>query len=453
MEKYVKVMFANKGANYEYKIGEVNIANTWNPKATSGREFGGFNYTTETCILRWLHRGDTIYDVEVPKDAENIKIDGATTIYRTNKIIVKNPRKVTDNMAYEFYQKANIPDESYAKALCAVALMGYEKTANAILDDKVNDKNVEYYLEEWNDFFNFGGDGKRDTTAPLVIDIHNKLKVIKTNNVNRYITKLDSYNFSDDVKEIFEKQIISFYNHKKHTKLPKYNVGEEVKLTNLNLIHGSRTNLEELALISKSGLIASEFYNDNKTTKKKPFVVELWQVNENISLKNWLNKYTGLTVEFYDKSGLIYKRIITPIDNLKSIIKKESGYRNYIIYQNQEQRFLPNELNNNECSVSFIVKYSNDDLLIKNDIFNTHFSKEISREILPSWYFEKYIVNRDFDNNETGREKAILFGVPASMIEGIIVSDKLKENKEYLKISELFPNCYICDRNGLVLIS
>ena len=273
------------------------------------------------------------------------------------------------------------------------------------------------------------------------------------NNVNRYITKLDSYNFSDDVKEIFEEQIRSFYNRKTHTKLPKYNVGEEVKLTNLNLIHGSRANLEELALISKSGLIASEFYNDNKTIKKKPFVVELWQVNENISLKNWLNKYTGLTVEFYDKSGLIYKRIITPIDNLKSIIKKESGYRNYIIYQNQEQRFLPNELNNNECSVSFIVKYSNDDLLIKNDIFNTHFSKEISREILPSWYFEKYIVNRDFDNNETGREKAILFGIPASMIEGIIVSDKLKENKEYLKISELFPNCYICDRKGKVLIS
>lgn len=173
------------------------------------------------------------------------------------------------------------------------------------------------------------------------------------------------------------------------------------------------------------------------TIKKKPFVVELWQVNENISLKDWLNKYTGLTVEFYDKSGLIYKRIITPIDNLKSIIKKESGYRNYIIYQNQEQRFLPNELNNNECSVSFIAKYSNDDLLIKNDIFNTRFSKEISRKILPSWYFEKYIVNRDFDNNETGREKAILFGVPVSMIEGIIVSDKLKKNKEYLKISEL----------------
>lgn len=82
-------------------------------------------------------------------------------------------------MAYEFYKKANIPEKSYARALCAVTLMGYEKTANAILKDKVNPESVDYYLEEWNDFFNFGGDGKRNTNAPLIIDIHNKLKAIK----------------------------------------------------------------------------------------------------------------------------------------------------------------------------------------------------------------------------------------------------------------------------------
>lgn len=32
-KKYVKVMFGNKGANYEYEIGKVNIANNWNLKA------------------------------------------------------------------------------------------------------------------------------------------------------------------------------------------------------------------------------------------------------------------------------------------------------------------------------------------------------------------------------------------------------------------------------------
>lgn len=87
--KYVKVMFnKTSGANdYEYKINEVNISNNWNPIAEKGRDFGGFNYTTEDCILRWLHRGDTIYDVEIPEDAENIKIDGATTIYELIKLL------------------------------------------------------------------------------------------------------------------------------------------------------------------------------------------------------------------------------------------------------------------------------------------------------------------------------------------------------------------------------
>ena len=85
--------------------------------------------------------------------------------------------ELSEKQLYSMF--TNIPEKSYARALCAVTLMGYEKTANAILKDKVNPENVDYYLEEWNDFFNFGGDGKRNTNAPLIIDIHNKLKAIK----------------------------------------------------------------------------------------------------------------------------------------------------------------------------------------------------------------------------------------------------------------------------------
>ena len=66
MSKYLKVMFGNKGVNFEYKINEVNIANNWNPTTYEPKEMGGFNFSTEDKILRWLVRGDTIYDVEVP---------------------------------------------------------------------------------------------------------------------------------------------------------------------------------------------------------------------------------------------------------------------------------------------------------------------------------------------------------------------------------------------------
>ena len=178
-KKYVKVMFGNKGAAFEYKIGEVNIANNWNPTASSGKEFGGFNYATEDCILRWLHRGDTIYDVVVPDGAENIRLEGATVVYRTNKIILANPRKVTDEMALEFYKKSNIPEKSYYKALGAVSLMNYKNTALAIFNDKINYETIDLALKEWNDFINKGGDGNRLDSNETVELISKKLNEFK----------------------------------------------------------------------------------------------------------------------------------------------------------------------------------------------------------------------------------------------------------------------------------
>lgn len=185
MDKYVKVMFdTTSGADkeLEYKMDEVNIANNWNPTAESGKDFGGFNYATEDCILRWLHRGDTVYDVEIPFDAENIKIDGSTIIYRTNKIIIKNPRKIDDELALYYYKISNIPKKSYYKALAAVSVMNYRNTAMQILKDKVNKENIDLVLEEWNDFISHGGKNDRKDLSGLVKEINDLLYEIKDNN-------------------------------------------------------------------------------------------------------------------------------------------------------------------------------------------------------------------------------------------------------------------------------
>ena len=155
MNKYIKVMFGNKGVDYEYKIDEVNVANVWNPEAKSGKEFGGFNFTTPEKLLRWLHRGDTIYDVIIPDDAIVIDVKDSATphgVFRSDKIILTNPRKVTDDIALEFYKISTIPEEAYPNALGAVAVMNYFKTAKTILKDKVNKDNINFYLSEWNDF-------------------------------------------------------------------------------------------------------------------------------------------------------------------------------------------------------------------------------------------------------------------------------------------------------------
>lgn len=159
-QKYVKVLFGTtSGANssYNYKINEVNIAPNWNPKAKSGKDFGGFNFSVPEKILRWLHRGDTIYDVTIPEDAEVIDVvDSATPhgVFRTNKIILSNPRKITDEIALELYKISTIPLEAYPKALGAISLMNYKNTAIQIINDKVNKDNVSLYLSEWNEFMN-----------------------------------------------------------------------------------------------------------------------------------------------------------------------------------------------------------------------------------------------------------------------------------------------------------
>lgn len=53
-------------------------------------------------------------------------------IYRVNKIIIKNLRKVDDELALYFYQISKIPEKSYYKALGVVTIMNYEKTSYQI---------------------------------------------------------------------------------------------------------------------------------------------------------------------------------------------------------------------------------------------------------------------------------------------------------------------------------
>ena len=172
----------SNAGGFEYKLNEINVSDSWNPEAHSGKEFGGFNFTTESCILRWLHRGSTIYDVEIPKDAETVKIEGATILFRTNKIIVKNPRKVNDDLALHYYEISNIPEKSYYKALGAVAVMNYKKTALKILKDKVNKNNINEVLEEWNEFIDHDGKNDRKDSNETVKLIERMLLEIKADN-------------------------------------------------------------------------------------------------------------------------------------------------------------------------------------------------------------------------------------------------------------------------------
>lgn len=158
MGKYLKVMFGtSSGAknDLKYKIDEINVSDNWNPTARNPEEMGGFNFSTEDKILRWLIRGDTLYDVEIPIDAEVIDCPSKSAphgVFRSNKIILHNPRKVTDEIALDLYKKSKLPELSYYKALIGCAIRGYKNTCLEIIKDKVNKNNIDLVLSEIDDF-------------------------------------------------------------------------------------------------------------------------------------------------------------------------------------------------------------------------------------------------------------------------------------------------------------
>ena len=68
MSNYVRVMdgLKSNASGEEFKLDEVITANVWNPTETEPEKMGGFNFSTEDKILRYIFRGDTIYDVIIP---------------------------------------------------------------------------------------------------------------------------------------------------------------------------------------------------------------------------------------------------------------------------------------------------------------------------------------------------------------------------------------------------
>ncbi len=154
MKKYLKLVDGVKSnaSRFEYKIGEINISDVWNPNEIDPKLMGGFNFSVENKILRWVHRGDTIYDVEIPEDAEVIDCPSQNCphgVFRSNKIILLNPRKVTEEMVMDFYFKSDLPQKTYYQCIVVMLYRNYTNVAKQIIKDKVNKENIEECINEF----------------------------------------------------------------------------------------------------------------------------------------------------------------------------------------------------------------------------------------------------------------------------------------------------------------
>lgn len=149
MSKYVRVMYDLKSdaSGKEYKLGEISEATNWYKDDGTLNPKGGFYFSTEEGIVRWLLRGDTIYDVVIPDDAIVIDESGSNIVYRTNKIIINNPKKITDEFAVELYKKSKLPETVNYRLIGILAMCGYEKASLEVIKDKVNKDNIDEVID------------------------------------------------------------------------------------------------------------------------------------------------------------------------------------------------------------------------------------------------------------------------------------------------------------------
>lgn len=154
--KYLKWAFKDNighKANQKFEIGKVITCDTWDPNNSDWDKRGGFNFTNEECALRWMSRGDTLYEVEIPSDGEVLEVRNDKTpggIIVSNKIILKNPIPISDELLISFYNKSKLPLSTYFECIGLLASRGYYDIALMIIKDKVNMNNIDLALDEFN---------------------------------------------------------------------------------------------------------------------------------------------------------------------------------------------------------------------------------------------------------------------------------------------------------------
>lgn len=191
MSKYLRLMDGNKSnaGGFEVKTDEIVVADKWNPNTMEPSEMGGFNFSTDEKIIRWIHRGDTLYDVELPEDAEVIDCPSPNCphgVFRTNKIILKNPRKLTNDMVMKFYKKSDLPDKTYYQLLVILSeYRNYVEVAEEIIKDRITKDNIDDCIDGFIDMLTNNHDG---TKSDFIYDnltengkkIYDQLLVIKS---------------------------------------------------------------------------------------------------------------------------------------------------------------------------------------------------------------------------------------------------------------------------------
>lgn len=265
--------------------------------------------------------------------------------------------------------------------------------------------------------------------------------------------------FKGKALELVLNNIELFFKDEKINK-HKYKVGEEVKLSKGTYMHGIPGLLDSFDWIMKNGLVAVDFTGNSEGKNKIKNSIGMWNIKEDMLLKDYIINYSGVTVTYTIGRGPGSKEVTKLIpyhkfDEEIEIINNDENIWTYWAEKTKEVTFLPS-LVSNKRQIAFILNMESDYAkeMIKADVWNTELDEETLKEFLDYRYYEKFLYERfNRTAQTTDRESAIMFGLPNRLIEGVLVGRKVEENKEYLEhIKSKLPDCYICNLDGKIIV-
>lgn len=263
--------------------------------------------------------------------------------------------------------------------------------------------------------------------------------------------------FQGKALELVLNNIELFYKNEKIEK-NKYQVGEEVKLKKGTYMHGIPGLLDNFDWIVENGFISNDFTEENIHNKIR-HSIGMWVIQKDCLLQEYIKNYSGFTITYTIGRGPGSKEVtkLIPYHKFDEETEKINNDENIWMYwgdQTKEIRFMPS-LVSNKRQIAFILNMESDYAkeMIKKDVWNIELVEKELKEFLDYRYYENFLKERvNRTAQATDRESAIMFGLPATLIEGVLVGRKLEQDKDSLKhIKEKLPDCYICNIDGKII--
>lgn len=251
------------------------------------------------------------------------------------------------------------------------------------------------------------------------------------------------------VRQIIDNQIDTFFKiENSGFKLPKhkYKTGDKVILNKNKYLHGLSKSEEAINFVANDGIISKDIATGKLGKHAFKFVSGFWRVKEDITLEQYIINYSGMDVRYEDTNYLVpYKGLDEFVEKMK-----ETDHFKWEAESSMEIRFMPS-LARDINQYGFILDISSDEAksLVKNDVNSESFDKKIAP------YFGMF-KPKDKDKIKkctfAHRASYVIFGLNKCFIEGIVVGRRVEKDKMQLKIiKEKFPECYICNLDGIVI--